>query len=413
MSLGRTHIGMHALLTRAGRAGARALRVACLSVLAACASAKTAQPGTATPHAADRPLSSAIDVPLEPARALAKRRIVARGLMNPRGMQLVDGALLVSEAGTGDPATAASGKLLKLVDGNGDGDYLDEGEKKVLLDGQPSKNIFEVVRRDEVFGMAGMDRGVDGAGQPFELVALAFFGGPSTLFAIHDERVEPWGRTHGNINDVTFDPKRNKWFGASSTTDEVVELLPGSGSERVLKLPTLASGQDAVPGYLSHDPVTGDLLVSLFSGSPEGEEGGDGTELVPRAASIVRVSPDSKTAQPFVTGLTVPTDLEIDASGAVYVLEFCDAFLDPIKTREAMAKPGHGGFKRYSGRLLRIDRTTGQTTVLAEQLDAPTNIAAAPGGFLIAEGMGTPGRMIPTPNGEAPLDGFIEYVAYP
>jgi hypothetical protein len=392
-SLGRTHIGL-----------------ASLTILAACAGAQSVQP---SPRTAEASASGAIEVPHQPARALAQRRIVARGLLNPRGMQVVDGGLLVAEAGTGDPASAASGRLIKLVDGNGDGDYLDEGEKRVLLDGQPSKNILDVVRRDEVFGMAGMDRGVDTAGKPFEMVALAFFGGPSTLFAIHGDTVEPWGKTHGNINDIAFDPKRSKWFGASSTTDEIVELLPGNGSQRVLKLPTLASGQDAVPGYLRHDPVTSDLLVSLFSGSPEGEEGGDGTELVPRSASIVRVSPDHKTATPFITGLTVPTDLEVDAGGAVYVLEFCDSFLDPVGTREAMAKAGHGGFKRYSGRLLRVDRATGQTSVLAEQLDAPTNMVSAPGGFLIAEGMGTPGRIIPTPNGDAPLDGFIELVAYP
>lgn len=384
--------------------------LAILASISACASTQAAQPAAQTPEPS---ASGAIEIPVQPARALAQRRIIARGLLNPRGMQVVDGGLLVSEAGTGDPASAASGRLIKLVDANGDGDYLDEGEKHVLLDGQPSKNIFDVVRRDEVFGMAGMDRGADSSGQAFEMVALAFFGGPSTLFAIRGDKVEPWGKTHGNINDLTFDPKRNKWFGVSSTTDEVVELLQGNGSQRVIKLPTLASGQDAVPGYLRHDPVTNDLLVSLFSGSPEGEEGGEGTELVPRSASIVRVSPEQKTATPLITGLTVPTDLEVDAGGAVYVLEFCDAFLDPITSREAMAKTGHGGFKRYSGRLLRIDRSTGDTTVIAEQLDAPTNLAAAPGGFLVAEGMGTPGRMIPTPNGDAPLEGFIELVTYP
>jgi len=78
-----------------------------------------------------------------------------------------------------------------------------------------------------------------------------------------------------------------------------------------------------------------------------------------------------------------------------------------------MATPSHGGFRRYSGRLLRIDRTSGAVQVLAEQLDAPTNSAAAPGGFFIAQGMGTPGRMIPTPAGQAPLEGFIEHLAYP
>lgn len=402
MTFGRTHIGMLAV-----RTGALAL----LASASACASATSTQPSAATPGASAHG-AAAIEIPREPARALATRRVVARGLRNPRGMQLVEDGLLVAEAGTGDPANAATGRLLKLVDGNGDGDYLDEGEQRVLLDGQPSKNILDVVRRDEVFGMAGMDRGVVGD-EPVVMASLAFFGGPSTLFAVRGDRAEPWGKTHGNINDVAFDPSRGKWYGASSTTDEIVELLAGSGSQRVLKLPTLASGQDAVPGYLRFDPVTRDLLVSQFSGSPEGEEGGDGTELVPRAASIVRVNPDLKTAAPFITGLTVPTDLEVDAAGAVYVLEFCDSFLDPVGTREAMAKTGHGGFRRYSGRLLRIDRASGAVQVLAEGLDAPTNIAAAPGGFLIAEGMGTPGRTIPTPNGDLPLDGFIELVTYP
>ena len=379
--------------------------------LAACAGTTATQPSSERPGT-DAQHGTAIEVPREPPRAPIKRRVVARGLLNPRGMQLVEGGLLVAEAGTGDPASPLSGRLSKLVDANGDGDYLDEGEKRVLLDGQPSKNILEIVRRDEVFGMAGMDQGVVG-GEPATMVSLAFFGGPSTLFAVRGDRVEPWGKTHGNINDVAFDPKRNKWFGASSTTDEIVELLEGNGSQRVLKLSTLASGQDAVPGYLTHDPISSDLLVSLFSGSPEGEEGGDGTELVPRAASIVRVDPDRKTATPFITGLTVPTDLEVDDGGAVYVLEFCDAFLDPVGTRQAMANAGHGGFRRYSGRLLRIDRATGSVQVLAEQLDAPTNLARAPGGFFVAEGMGTPGRVIPTPNGDAPLDGFIELVEYP
>lgn len=402
MTLCRTHIGMHAL-----RATARA----CLATwLAACAG--TAPQATTSTEHATATETAAIEIPADPPRAIAQRRTVARGLRNPRGMQLVEDGLLVAEAGTGDPANPATGRLLKLVDANHDGDYLDEGEQHVLLDGQPSKNILDIVRRDEVFGMAGMERGMASDG-PMVMASLAFFGGPSTLFAVRGDRVEPWGKTHGNINDVAFDPSRGKWYGASSTTDEIVELLPGNGSERVLKLPTLASGQDAVPGYLRFDPITHDLLVSQFSGSPEGEEGGDGTELVPRAASIVRVDPDHKTASPFITHLTVPTDLEVDEQGAVYVLEFCDSFLDPVATRQAMAAPGHGGFKRYSGRLLRIERTTGTVQILAENLDAPTNITSVPGGFLVAEGMGTPGRTIPTPAGEQPLEGFIELVTYP
>jgi hypothetical protein len=125
------------------------------------------------------------------------------------------------------------------------------------------------------------------------------------------------------------------------------------------------------------------------------------------------VSPDHKTVVPLVTGLTVPTDLEVGEDGQIYVLEFCDAFLDPIGDREGLTKTSHGGFRRFSGRLLGIDRQNRSVTVLAEGLDAPTNLARAPGGLYVAEGMGTPGRSIPGPQGPVALDGFIEHIALP
>ena len=170
-----------------------------------------------------------------------------------------------------------------------------------------------------------------------------------------------------------------------------------------------------MPANLVHDPLSGDLLVTLFSGSPEGEEGGEGTEIIPRAARIVRVQPDTRAIEAAVTELTVPTDLEATADGKIYVLEFCDAFLDPVKTREDLARgPSHGGFRRFSGRLLRIDRKTGEVLVLARGLDAPTNLALAGNALYIAEGQGTPGRQIPGPDG-APraLTGFIERIDLP
>jgi hypothetical protein len=377
--------------------------------IAACSCASTAPKSTTTAQ----PSAPVFQVPTAPARALATRTVVARGLRNPRGMEQVGDTLLVSEAGTGDPASERSGALLALRDSDGDGAFLGAAERRVLLADQPSRNILDVVRRDEVFGMAGMAAGRD-AGEPIVMVGLAFFGGPSTLFAVRGDTVTQWGRTHGNINDVAYDPTRDAWFGASSTTDEIVQLTKGGGSQRIVKLATLASGQDAVPGYLRWDPQTKDVLVSLFSGSPEGEEGGEGTELVPRAGAIVQVEPESKEVRPMVVGLTVPTDLEVGPDGSIYVLEFCDAFLDPVGTREAMVPISHGGFKRFSGRLLRIERPSGTVTILAEGLDAPTNLALAPGGGLyVAQGMGTPGRTIPGPSGTVPLDGFIERIALP
>jgi hypothetical protein len=368
--------------------------------------AQTKEPEDA--RAANKPAAGAIEVPISPALAELPRTRVATSLANPRGMHVnADGTMLVSIAGTGDPNDPNTGGLWQLQDANRDGDFDDAGERTVLLDKQRSRNLLELVRRDEVFGMAGMAEGEGGV-----LVALADFGGPSKIFRVNDGKVSEWGSTNGNVNDLAYDARRHVWVAVGSTTDEVLELVPGGRSERIVKIPPLASGQDAVPAYLRFDPVTGDLLVALFSGSPEGEEGGNGTEIVPRSASIVRVHAETRSIEPVVTGLTVPSDLEVDEDGSIYVLEFCNAFLDPVGRREQMQGAAlHGGFKRFSGRLLHVDRKTGTVSVVAQGLDAPSNLTRAGNDLYIAEGMGTPGRLIPTPDGKSlPLTGFIERV---
>ena len=371
-----------------------------------------AEPAASGPTAARVAAAKEVEIaiPVAPALEPLPRVRVAVGLLNPRGMhRLENGDLLVSEAGTGRPADGGSGRLSRLHDANVDGDYLDAGERAVLLADQPSRNILDVVRRDEVFGMAGI---AEGGG--VVLVSLAFFGGPSTVFQVAGEQVTRWGSTHGNLNDLAFDPAQGAWFGVASTTDEVIRLQPGEGATRVLKLPTMASGQDAVPGYLRHDPVTNQLVVSLFTGSPEGEEGGDGTELQPRAGALIAVDVPRRSFRYLVRGLSVPTDFEVAPDGSIYVLEFCARFLDPVRTLEELDHgPSHGGFERFSGRLLRVERPSGRVTVVAEQLDAPTNLTLAGDALYVAQGMGTPGRMIPGPNGPQPLEGFIERIALP
>jgi hypothetical protein len=386
---------------RAASAAAAAL------ALAACVSRPHVRSTSPSPAAGESQPAAALVVPEQPAVVLAPRARIAAGLLNPRGMQpLASGELLLSEAGNGLPDAAPSGRLLKLSDRNADGDFLDDGEQRVLLDQQPSKNILEIVRRDEVFGMAGMAQG-DGR----VLVALAFFGGPTTLLQVIDDQVTTWGKTHTNLNDVTYDPGRKQWYGVASTTDEVVRLQAGGGVERVLKIPPLESGQDPVPGYLRHDPLSGEILVSLFSGSPEGEEGGDGTELVPRAGAIIAVDPDRKSFRWLVRGLTVPTDLEVAPDGSIYVLQFCRSFLDPVRSHADLERgPSHGGFERFSGRLLHIERPSGRTTVIAEGLDAPTNLVLVGNALYVAQGMGTPGREIPSPSGTVKLEGFVERI---
>lgn len=370
---------------------------------AACSSSSASGPNlVAKPAAPEAPAT--LELPLEIASAPRARQVIARGLHNPRGVHPGLGGLLVAEAGSG---TAEDGRLLLLQDRSGDGLFLAADERQVLLDKQPSKQLIKIVRRDEVFGLAAIEEG-DGE----ILVSLAFFGGPSTFLKASAGAVTTWGSTHGNINDLTYDPKRKRWFGASSTSDEVVRLNPGGGSERVVKIPPLPNGQDAVPANIEDDPLSGDLLVTLFTGSPEGEEGGEGIEIRPRAGGIVAVNPDTKAFRWLVRGLTVPTDLAVTADGTIYVLEFCDKFLDPAETVDALLKrPSHGGFRRFSGRLLRLDRRTGAASVVASGLDAPTNLALIGDQLYISEGMGTPGREIPGPAGTVKLDGFIERIA--
>lgn len=362
------------------------------------------------PEASPEPAEpSAFEVPRELDQRLEKRHRVASKLNNPRGMLSREGGvLLVSVAGTGDPDTPDTGGLLRLEDRNGDGDYDDEGERKSLLDKQPSKNILGIIQRDEVFGMADIE---EGGGTV--LATLAFFGGPSTVFSVTDQSVDRWATIHGNLNDIAYDEAHKQWFAVSSSSDEVLRISSDGRGDRVVKLPAMAQGQDPVPGYLRVEPEGGALLVSLFTGSTKGEAGGNGTDIVSRAGQIVRVDPDSGEVTPAVTGLTAPTDFWVSPEGVIYVLEFCDAFVEPINTREHLFdKPRHGGFRRFSGRLLRLDPEKGTAAVIANGLDAPTNLARQGDELLVAEGMGTPGRPIPGADGKpGKLEGFIEALA--
>jgi glucose/arabinose dehydrogenase len=372
-----------------------------------CACSASAPPEAAVGDEAD---ASGLAVPLSPGSLDSTRIRVATGLENPRGMLPAgDGSLLVAVAGTGDPERPPTGALLKLMDNNEDGDFNDYGERIEIIGDQSSLNILDIVQRDEVFGMAAV-----AGGGGTTIVSHALFQGVSTVYRVEGERFEAWSRVHGNLNDFAYDDYRERWFAVSSSSDEVIRLTSEGEGVRVLKFPPLSQGQDAVPGYIEVDPDSGHLFVSLFSGSPLGESAGTGIELVKRSGAIVRIDPDNPEVTWVVSGLTAPTDFTVDANGRLYVLELCDEFLDPVSDYADLRKhDGHGGFRRFSGRLLRIDPATNEVEIVAEGLDTPTNLALGDRGVYIAQGMGTPGRTIPTAGGGAPLDGFIELVNLP
>ncbi|NRA32057.1 MAG: hypothetical protein HRU17_01835 [Polyangiaceae bacterium] len=363
----------------------------------------------ATSVTPQHPAASEWTLPKMPPHELKPRVRVASGLVNPRGLYETEaGVLLVSQAGTGNPNAPFTGSLSEFRDRNHDGDFDDPGERTVLLGRQFSTNILDIVHRDEVFGMAG----IAGGGAKM-VVTHAPFDGASSLFLLRDKQVSKWSEIEGTLNDIVFSAQRSEWFAVSSSSDEIIRINDAGHASQLLKLPKLADGQDAVPAYIDLNPQSGKLLISVFGGSPVGESAGDGTELVPSSGSIIEMDPQSFKWRPLLVGLTAPTDLAVSADGTIYALELCDSFLDPTPDRKSFSRGvSHGGFRRHSGRLLRIEAKRHSVTVLATGLDTPSNLLLSGNQLWISQGMGTPGRRIPnaTGIGSETLSGFIERI---
>ena len=336
-----------------------------------------------------------------------EKRVVATGLRNPRGvMRLTDGSILLAEAGLGDPKNVNTGRLLKLTDGNADGDADDPDERAVLVDAQPSVNILGklAVNRDEVFGFAEV---VAGGGEILATVADPLTG--SVVLRVGDQGATRWGDTPGNANSLVHHPELGRWFAVQSFANTVVAVAQGAPPTELTKFRALPDGQDAVPAALAYEPSTRALLVALFSGQIGGDTAGSGVDFVRSSGQIVRVHAETGRQTVIVDGLNAPTDVEVGPDGRLYVLEFCSSFRDPVRTpEEATQGVVHGGFERFTGRLLRISLESREVVSLATGLDLPTNLfIEKDGSVLITEGQGTPGRTIPTPGGPKPLEGRL------
>jgi len=341
--------------------------------------------------------------------------VILTGLQNPRGVALdAEGGLLVAEAGSGDDAVDVrqrSGRLTRFIDRNGDGDFTDPGEIEPWFEHLASYNAMNIYAtgRDEVSGPS--DVAVHGDGR----VYLSVDGGFDE-FALSE--ISPGGSmgrnlfARSNMTGIALTLDEGSIFATESTLNQLIEVsLEGGGWRDIAAFSTLDSGQEAVPAGLAVDPRNGDVLVALFSGGVSTEDGGF-IIFVPGDAKVVRVDPLTGRVVDEIVGLTTAVDVAIDRLGNVFVVEMAadhaELFADGADLADPDAIPRHGGYLRFSGRVIMYPADGGPPRVLAEGLDAPTNITVGDDGALyVSTGQGTPGRPIPGPDGPTVIVGEV------
>ncbi len=330
--------------------------------------------------------------------------VILTGLQNPRGIG-IDGedGLLVAEAGSGNDAVEGpleTGKLIRYVDGNGDGDFADPGEVEPWFEHLRSYNAMNVYAtgRDEVSGPS--DVAVHGDGRVF----LSIDGGFESFSLLEISTGRSIGRNlsgRSNMTGIGLAPDDRSIFLTESTLNQLSEVTLDGGNRRdVAAFGVLASGQQAVPAGLAVDPRNGDILVALFSGVAQASDGSF-IPFVPGDAKVVRVDPLTGRITDEITGLTTVVDVAIDDRGNLFVVEMAadhaELFTGKVDLLDADLPAQHGGYLRFSGKVTLYPAGGGPPRILADGLDAPTNITLADGALYVSTGQGTPGRPIPGP----------------
>lgn len=350
--------------------------------------------------------------------------MVADDLANPRGVAVLPGGdLILAEAGTGrhEGPGRFTGRLLRLVDQDGDGRWLGSDERSVLLSGQISYNGRSIfgTDRDEVGGLGDVALGpgdlvlftkddpfegylADGAQKDIAVAAVPVIGGDA--FAIAHRLT--------TLNALTWDPVREEIFVVESGANRLVAVTLQGHVRVVAQFEPLAHGQQAVPAGMDRDPASGDLLVALFSGVRyDSPNPGDRQSFVPGAAKVVRVDPDTGKIRDEITGLTTAVDVAVDTDGTLYVLELTsgpptERLPDEYDLDHPEGSPLAGGYARFAGRLTAYS-PNGARRVLVAGLDAPTNVTATGDALYVSTGQGTPGRPIPVPGGSDRIRGRL------
>jgi hypothetical protein len=214
-----------------------------------------------------------------------------------------------------------------------------------------------------------------------------------------------------NMTGIGLAPDDRSIFVTESTLNQLIEItLDGGGRRDVTVFGALASGQQAVPAGLAVDPRNGNILVALFSGVAQASDGSF-IPFVPGDAKVVRVDPLTGRITDEITGLTTVVDVAIDDRGNLFVVEMAadhaELFTGKVDLLDADLRAQHGGYLRFSGKVTLYPAGGGLPRILADGLDAPTNITVADGALYVSTGQGTPGRPIPGPDGATVIVGEV------
>ena len=376
----------------AGPVAATVALFVCCAALAACTTSRPPDP----------PSTVAIEV-------------ILSGLRNPRGVALdADGGLWVAEAGSGDdPADVRqrSGRLTRFIDRNGDGDFRDAGEVEPWFEHLASYNAMNVYAtgRDEVSGPSDVTvhsdarvfLSVDGGFEEFALLEISAEGSIGRNLS-----------ARSNMTGTGLALDQRSIFATESTLNQLIEVSLEEGTRSdIAAFSILDSGQQAVPAGLAVDPRNGQVLVALFSGVAQADDGSF-IPFVPGDAKVVRVDPLTGRVVDEVAGLTTAVDVAIDEGGNVFVVEMAaehaELFENAADLYDPDAIPRHGGYRRFSGKVTMYPADGGSPRILAAGLDAPTNITLGDDGALyVSTGQGTPGRPIPGPDGPTLIVGEV------
>jgi len=385
-----------------GHVGATVALALCCAALTACTTSRTS----------DQPNILTVEV-------------ILTGLQNPRGVALdAEGGLLVAEAGSGNnpvDSRQRTGRLTRFIDRNGDGDFADPGETEpwfehlasynVMIEYAPEPGSFiaAIYGRDEVSGPS--DVAVHGDGRVF----LSVDGGFEEFSLWEISPSGSIGRNlsaRSNMTGLGLTVDESAIFATESILNQLIEVTLEEADRRdIVSFSVLDSGQEAVPAGLAIDPRNGDVLVALFSGVAQADDGSF-VPFVLGDAKVVRVDPLSGQVVDEIVGLTTAVDVAIDRLGNVFVVELAadhaELFAQGADLDDPDAIPRHGGYLRFSGRVTVYPSDGGPPRVLASGLDSPSNITLGDDGALyVSTGQGTPGRPIPGPDGPTAIVGEV------